>query len=257
MLLMSKGAPDVLLPRCSSYINARGDRLALDSAALACIVKLQESWASKGQRVLLLAKRVIPSTLKVPPTDEPEFTDYVMTYLHSDLTIVGLVGLVDPPRPDIPRTVATMRGAGIRFCMVTGDFATTALAIAEQCGIVTNAAETHRLADLDRNANPEDVAPFDRDGPVHSLVLSGSDLMEMNDTQWARACAYHELVFARTTPEQKLRIVKEFQKRGCVVGMTGDGVNDAPSLKAADIGIAMGGGSDVAMEAADLVLLDS
>jgi sodium/potassium-transporting ATPase subunit alpha len=89
------------------------------------------------------------------------------------------------------------------------------------------------------------------------LVLSGNDLMEMNESQWEQACQYTEIVFARTTPEQKLRIVKEFQQRKCIVGMTGDGVNDAPSLKAADVGIAMGGGSDVAMEAADLILLES
>ena len=257
MILMSKGAPDVLIPRCSSYTTRSGSTLPLDASALARITAIQESWAAKGQRVLLLAKRIIPGSLyhKLPPSDSADFADAVTSKLHVDLTIVGLVGIVDPPREDIPRTVAIMRGAGIRFCMVTGDFATTALAIAEQCGIVTDASTTHRMSDLDRDST--EVGEYNREGPIRSLVLSGSDLMEMNDTQWSLACTYAEVVFARTTPEQKLRIVKEFQKRGCVVGMTGDGVNDAPSLKAADIGIAMGGGSDVAMEAADLVLLDS
>jgi sodium/potassium-transporting ATPase subunit alpha len=176
------------------------------------------------------------------------------------LTVVGLVGLVDPPRDDIPETVRTLRGAGIRFFMVTGDFATTAVAIAEQCGIVTSAAHIHSLANLDRNADPAAVAPYDpddADAATRALVLSGPELMEMNDAQWAQACAYAEIVFARTTPDQKLRIVREFQARACIVGMTGDGVNDAPSLKAANVGIAMGSGSDVAIEAADLVLLDS
>jgi sodium/potassium-transporting ATPase subunit alpha len=88
-------------------------------------------------------------------------------------------------------------------------------------------------------------------------VLSGPELITLNENQWHQLCAYQEIVFARTTPEQKLRIVKEFQARENIVGMTGDGVNDAPSLKAADIGIAMGSGSDIAIEAADMVLLDS
>lgn len=90
-----------------------------------------------------------------------------------------------------------------------------------------------------------------------SIVLSGPELITLNDNQWDQLCQYDEIVFARTTPEQKLRIVKEFQARDEIVGMTGDGVNDAPSLKAADIGIALGSGSDIAIEAADMVLLES
>jgi sodium/potassium-transporting ATPase subunit alpha len=90
-----------------------------------------------------------------------------------------------------------------------------------------------------------------------SIVLSGPELITLNDNQWNQLCTYDEIVFARTTPEQKLRIVKEFQARDEIVGMTGDGVNDAPSLKAADIGIALGSGSDIAIEAADMVLLES
>jgi sodium/potassium-transporting ATPase subunit alpha len=260
-MLMCKGAPDVLLKRCS-HINdpSGGPAIPLSDDSIARLTRVQESWAAKGQRVLLLAKRSISSATMAfaPSIDDAEFSDYATAHLNIGLTIVGLVGLVDPPRPDIPETVRMMRGAGIRFFMVTGDFALTAVAIAEQCGIVTDAARLHHLADLNRDIEVSSIDKFDPESLdlPSSLVLSGPDLMEMNDSQWEQACQYREIVFARTTPEQKLRIVKEFQKRDCVVGMTGDGVNDAPSLKAADVGIAMGGGSDVAMEAADLVLLE-
>jgi sodium/potassium-transporting ATPase subunit alpha len=254
-MLTCKGAPDVLLKRCS-HINSAQGPVPLTPEVLNRLTRVQEAWAAKGQRVLLLAKRAIPHA--EVHLGDPDFADIVNTHLNQNLTVVGLVGLVDPPRADIPETVRIMRGAGIRFFMVTGDFATTAVAIAEQCGIITDASSIHRLADLDRDVSTGDIEKYDGDRleTVSSLVLSGPDLMEMNDSQWEQACQYREIVFARTTPEQKLRIVKEFQKRGAVVGMTGDGVNDAPSLKAADVGIAMGGGSDVAMEAADLVLLE-
>lgn len=253
LVLMVKGAPDVLLKRCS-YINSAEGVLPLTAEVSARLTRVQESWAAKGQRVLLLAKRVIPSSM-AQKLDQ----DSVNLELNQELTVVGLVGIVDPPRADIPETVRIMRGAGIRFFMVTGDFAITAVAIAEQCGIITDSQRLHRLADLNRNPDTETIneKSDEVDNYVGSLVLSGPDLLEMNEAQWEQACGYREIVFARTSPEQKLRIVKEFQKRGCIVGMTGDGVNDAPSLKAADVGIAMGGGSDVAMEAADLILLDT
>ncbi|TXT12929.1 hypothetical protein VHUM_01330 [Vanrija humicola] len=261
LVLMVKGAPDVLIKRCSFINNPDGGAaLPLNAEATARLVKVQEEWAAKGQRVLLLAKRIVAHhELPDLSFDSGEFGDYVNQHINQHLTIVGLVGLVDPPRPDIPDTVKTMRGAGIRFFMVTGDFALTAVAIAEQCGIVTNAKTIHHLADLNRDKEMDAVEKYDADNldVNRAIVLSGSDLMQMNDSQWEQACQYNEIVFARTTPEQKLRIVKEFQKREYVVGMTGDGVNDAPSLKAADVGIAMGGGSDVAIEAADLVLLES
>ncbi|KAK8853203.1 hypothetical protein IAR55_003905 [Kwoniella newhampshirensis] len=263
-MLVCKGAPDVLLKRCG-LINdpSTGSSVPLTPLLRQRLTAVQEAWAAKGQRVLLLAKRAIPYTSlsKEMPFDHPDFADIVDSQLNQDLTVVGLIGLVDPPRDDIPATVATMRGAGIRFFMVTGDFALTAVAIAQQCGIITStSSQIHHLSDLHAESPPVFNEAYDFDAvntSRNSLVLTGSDLMVMSESQWHQACQYAEIVFARTTPEQKLRIVKEFQKRGCIVGMTGDGVNDAPSLKAADVGIAMGGGSEVAMEAADLVLLES
>jgi sodium/potassium-transporting ATPase subunit alpha len=256
LMLMAKGAPDVLLKRCTS-INTPDGVVPL-APVISRLIAVQEAWAAHGERVLLLAKRIVRDLPASLPVESDAFADYVNTTLNQDLTVVGLVGLVDPPRADIPETVKIMRGAGIRFFMVTGDFALTAVAIAEQCGIVTNAATIHGLGNLDRNLDPAAVVPYNADEPNgKAIALTGSDLMGMNDSQWEQVSQYTEIVFARTTPEQKLRIVNEFQRRGAIVGMTGDGVNDAPSLKAADVGIAMGGGSDVAMEAADLVLLDS
>lgn len=147
---------------------------------------------------------------------------------------------------------------------VTGDFKLTAQAIARECGIITNPSSlVHDITALSRQTYPEfseketgSYSPSS-EGQYTSITLSGPELITLNDAQWSQLCRYDEIVFARTTPEQKLRIVRELQSRDNIVGMTGDGVNDAPSLKAADIGIALGSGSDIAIEASDMVLLDS
>lgn len=146
---------------------------------------------------------------------------------------------------------------------VTGDFKLTAQAIARECGIISNPPSlVHDITALSRQNSefPEKetrTSSPSSEGQYTSITLSGPELITLNDSQWSQLCRYDEIVFARTTPEQKLRIVKELQSRDNIVGMTGDGVNDAPSLKAADIGIALGSGSDIAIEASDMVLLDS
>ncbi|PSN70416.1 calcium ATPase [Corynespora cassiicola Philippines] len=241
--LMIKGAPDILLPRCSNIVGDKGDIVPLTEAQMQRIECVKDAWSRQGKRVILLARKetVVPFSTN----HERE----VLVAARQGLTFVGLLGIVDPPRSEIPEVVRILRGASIRIFMVTGDFKLTAQAIAEECGIISDSAMVDDINALSREVKNG----FSR----RSIVLSGPELMTLNENQWDQLCQYQEIVFARTTPEQKLRIVKEFQARENIVGMTGDGVNDAPSLKAADIGIAMGSGSDIAIEASDMVLLDS
>ncbi|MBC7238830.1 MAG: cation-translocating P-type ATPase, partial [Chloroflexi bacterium] len=148
--------------------------------------------------------------------------------IERDLTFVGLVGMIDPPRPEVKPAMEVARRAGIRTMMITGDYAQTARAIAQQIGLI----------------GPEDP------------VRSGSELQAMSDAE-LDAEVRRTLVYARVSPEHKLRIVEALQRNGDIVTMTGDGVNDAPALKKADIGVAMGiTGTDVAKEASDMVLTD-
>ncbi|EOO00222.1 putative h k atpase alpha protein [Phaeoacremonium minimum UCRPA7] len=263
MLLTIKGAPEILIDRCSRYIGSSGASHPMNEAARMKIEIMKNEWSAKGRRVLLLAHKTISRDSVKASTISSAFETEMLTQARSGLTLVGLVAIVDPPRPEIPDVIRTLKGAGIRIFMVTGDFALTARAIARECGIITN--DTSAVADVSAlSRNPTDSKTVtvgeDRleDAAPTSIVVSGSDLIALNDAQWDQLSnSYSEVVFARTTPEQKLRIVRELQSRGHVVGMTGDGVNDAPALRAADVGIAVGSGSDIAVEAADMVLLES
>ncbi|KAF9068133.1 hypothetical protein BDP27DRAFT_1266640 [Rhodocollybia butyracea] len=259
LLLLVKGAPDVLMGRCSNFIDASGTIWPLDHPTIANVSSIQEELASRGQRVLLLAKRIVtPNNFNQEDLDSnPE--DHLVA-LNTDLCIVGLLALVDPPRDDTAHTVSVSRRAGIRFAMVTGDFALTAAAIARQVGIITTpVAEVQHLSDLPYNKPLDEIPEFNSDkepdDKLTSIILSGPEIMTMTESQWKQVLTFDELVFARTSPQQKLQIVKTFQAGGCTVAVTGDGVNDAPALKQADVGVAVAGGSEVAMEAADLILL--
>jgi sodium/potassium-transporting ATPase subunit alpha len=255
LLLLVKGAPDVLMKRCSSTLDASGQVLPLTEQRRSYLVDTQNTWANMGQRVLLLARKVVDksSLFDVSTLDEARIIDSI-----ADLTVVGLVGIVDPPRPEIPDVVKTVRRAGSRFFMVTGDFQATAVAIARQCGIVT----TVKVMTYEDIAGGIKLPTYwlldDNDSrDQRALSLTGNDIQKLQPEDWEQVCNFDEIVFSRTTPDQKLRIVKEFQQRNGVVAMTGDGVNDAPALKQADCGVSLSGASEVAIEAADLVLLES
>ena len=211
-LVVVKGAPDAVIARCTTG----PDGTPLDAAAHDAIRRAHDDLAGRGRRVLAAAVRRVDHAV----ADAAALADT----LH-DLELVGLVGLVDPPRPEARDAIALCRRAGIRVKMITGDHAVTAAAIAVDLGIEGDALTG---ADLDRMTADELAARIDDVG-----------------------------VFARVAPEHKVLIVRVLRERGEVVAMTGDGVNDAPALKHADIGVAMGrGGTDVTKEAASLVLTD-
>ncbi|KAL4862167.1 hypothetical protein BDV12DRAFT_49407 [Aspergillus spectabilis] len=245
-----KGAPDILLSKCTHAINRNGQPEMLSLGDRSRIEAIKDRWSAKGKRVILMAQKSVSSTWTNGVLDERT----VLQSAADGLTLVGLVGLIDPPRDEIPGVVDTLRKASIRIMMVTGDYKLTAQAIAIECGIIRTPPElVHDIKSLDHF----DKSAVQLPGSTTAIVVSGPELADLSDEDWDKLCTYDEIVFARTTPEQKLRIVKEFQTRDNIVAMTGDGVNDAPSLKAADVGVALGSGSDIAIEAADIVLLDS
>ncbi len=216
--VFTKGAPDVLLAHCSQELVGAEAR-ALTEARRAEIMKQSEALAAEALRTLGVAFRL----LRQPALEERELDER----LEQELVFAGLIGMMDPPRDEAREAVSRARQAGIRPILITGDHPATAAVIAAELGIASG-----------REA------------------LSGSALQKMGDGELARAVR-EVSVYARVNPEHKLRIVKALRSHGAVVAMTGDGVNDAPALKTADIGVAMGiTGSDVAKEAADIVLAD-
>jgi P-type Ca2+ transporter type 2C len=210
----TKGAPESVLPLCTTVLTAAGKGPVLRDEILAAA----ERMAAEGLRVLAVAQRHW--------TDLPRRRD--AETIEAGLAFVGLVGLMDPPRHEAKEAVGLCKSAGITPVMITGDHPATARAIARQVGIVA-------------------------DG---SVVMTGPELARLSDDEFTRQVA-RVRVYARVDPAQKIRIVEALQAQGEFVAITGDGVNDAPALKRADIGVAMGkGGTDVAREASSLVLLD-
>jgi len=257
--LFAKGAPDILFRSCTTVMTSNGAVLPFDDLAREQLGALQSTWSSEGQRVLALCRKPLEVFKgELPPSD----LEAAMYDEMQDLTLVGLVGIRDPPRSDVPAAIDVIRRAGVRVFMVTGDFRLTAVAIARQVGIVSQ-ERIDTIQDVRSTKYPEQIRPSLVkplvDDPIRSLVLTGEDVATLTPADWNVVVGnYTEIVFARTTPDQKMSIVENIKARGDnTVAVTGDGVNDAPALKASDIGVAMGSGSDVAKEAAALILLNN
>ena len=213
----TKGAPDEILKKCT-FILSNGKTIPLDDAARADILAVNKRMADQALRVLALAIRTYPS---IP-------ADCSAEALECELTFVGLVGMIDPVRPEVKAAIDECRSAGITPVMITGDHKDTAVAIGKELGIIQDASQ----------------------------AIVGSELDRYSDEELADIVPKYS-VYARVQPEHKTRIVKAWKARGMVTAMTGDGVNDAPSIKASDIGIGMGiTGTDVTKGVADMVLAD-
>jgi len=219
IVVSCKGAPEAVLPRCGLIRHADGP-VPLTTAERDGVTRAVDAFAAKGLRVMAVAARELTVHEDVEDREAAE----------SELNLLGLVGMVDPPRPEVAAAVADCRRAGIRVIVITGDHGLTAAAIGREVGIVG-------------------------DDPT---IVDGAALDGLNDADLdALLRTGDELIFARSSPEAKLRIAESLREEGLVVAMTGDGVNDAPALHRADIGIAMGrSGTDVAREASTLVLTD-
>jgi magnesium-transporting ATPase (P-type) len=211
-----KGAPQEVLQLCNRILIA-GEERSLDPPLRAEILAANDGYARRALRVLALAQRVMPAGAR----------DYRVESVEHDLTFLGLMAMLDPPRPEVARAMQVFRQAGVRMVMITGDYGLTAESLARRVGLLST---------------PD------------PLILTGAELETMSDADLADLLD-REVVYARMAPEHKLRLVAAFQARGEVVAVTGDGVNDAPALRKADVAIAMGvSGSDVAKEAADVIL---
>jgi sodium/potassium-transporting ATPase subunit alpha len=246
LILVIKGAPERVLDRCSTILYHGRKRKMNDHWKARYEVAYNEL-GGKGERVLGFAHCYLPESF----TADFDFDIDNINFPTEGYTFLGLVSMIDPPREAVPFAVKSCQEAGIRVIMVTGDHPITAKAIARQVGIIH--LPTREDLAAERGIPPEEVP----DADVRAIVVHGTELKDMEDEDVDRILDHEEVVFARTSPQQKLRIVEGCQRRGAIVAVTGDGVNDSPALKKADIGVAMGiTGSDVSKDAADMILMD-
>merc|ERR1711981_720685 len=249
-LLVMKGAPERILQRCTSIVIDGTERPMTQEWKDAFEAAYMEL-GGLGERVLGFCDYLLPED-KYPkgyPFDPDE-----ENFPLEGLRFVGLMSMIDPPRAAVPDAVVKCRSAGIKVIMVTGDHPITAKAIARSVGIISDGQETVEDIAARTNVPVSEVNPRE----ARACVVHGGELKDLSEKALDEVHMYHsEIVFARTSPQQKLIIVEGCQRMGAIVAVTGDGVNDSPALKKADIGVAMGiAGSDVSKQAADMILLD-
>lgn len=276
MMLLMKGAPDKIMVRCNKILM-NGEERPFDDWCRKEVQEANDQLANLGERVLAFAKiELDPSIYTKDPAYEFDVKDWKQWigqmerdpsikgwFPMFNLTLVGLVSLNDPPRVGVDLAVKKCQNAGIKVIMVTGDQPPTAAAIANKVNIITQ-PDLEYFTLIKKGMPKEEAWDKCKAIVVHGDLLAEKHANEQNLddadpekgrflTEWI---SKPEVVFARTTPSQKLLIVHACQSAGHVVAVTGDGVNDSPAIKQADIGIAMGSGSDVAKNAADMLLLD-
>ncbi|XP_048866746.1 sodium/potassium-transporting ATPase subunit alpha-1-like [Brienomyrus brachyistius] len=249
-LVVMKGAPEKILDRCST-IMIQGKEQPLNEDIKEAFHNVYLQLGGLGERVLGFCHYLLPDD------QFPEgfnFDSESMNFPTENLCFVGLMSMIDPPRAAVPDAVSKCRSAGIKVIMVTGDHPITAKAIARGVGIISEGNETVEDIAVRLNIPVSEVNPRE----AKACVVHGAELKSMTPLQLDDILQYHtEIVFARTSPQQKLIIVEGCQRQGAIVAVTGDGVNDSPALKKADIGVAMGiAGSDVSKQAADMILMD-
>merc|ERR1719220_955444 len=249
-LLVMKGAPERILDRCSTIV-VNGKEMPLTQEWKNAFETAYMELGGLGERVLGFCDFVLPKDKY--PTGYP-FDPDEENFPLEGLRFVGLMSMIDPPRAAVPDAVVKCRSAGIKVIMVTGDHPITAKAIARSVGIISDGQETVEDIAARKNIPVEEVNPRE----ARAAVIHGGEIKDLSEKALDEVLMYHsEIVFARTSPQQKLIIVEGCQRMGQIVAVTGDGVNDSPALKKADIGIAMGiAGSDVSKQAADMILLD-
>uniref|UniRef100_A0A8C3HH71 Sodium/potassium-transporting ATPase subunit alpha n=1 Tax=Chrysemys picta bellii TaxID=8478 RepID=A0A8C3HH71_CHRPI len=249
-LLVMKGAPERILDRCSTIL-VQGKEQPLDEELKEAFQNAYLELGGLGERVLGFCHFYMPEE-QYPKGFAFDCDD--VNFTTENLCFVGLMSMIDPPRAAVPDAVGKCRSAGIKVIMVTGDHPITAKAIAKGVGIISEGNETVEDIAARLNIPVSQVNPRD----AKACVIHGTDLKDMSTEQIDEILQNHtEIVFARTSPQQKLIIVEGCQRQGAIVAVTGDGVNDSPALKKADIGVAMGiAGSDVSKQAADMILLD-
>lgn len=249
-VLCMKGAPEKVLEMCSSIL-INGQDVQKDAHWCKLFNAAYMDFGSMGERVIGMCDLPLPRS-KFPKGFN--FNSETVNFPLDGVRFLGLMSMIDPPRAAVPDAVAKCRSAGIKIIMITGDHPITAKAIARSVGIISDTSETADEIASRLELNVEDIA---RD-QAKAIVVHGQQLRTMSNEKLEDILANHdEIVFARTSPQQKLIIVEGCQRLGHIVAVTGDGVNDSPALKKADIGISMGiTGSDVTKQAADMILLD-